>query len=61
MKVLLSPSPTRWKDRSRTYPGIASAMADQWGTGNLPPVARQLSLFDVMNIPVDRSLWHAGM
>lgn len=28
---LMPPSPTRWKDRSRTYQGIASAMADQWG------------------------------
>ena len=27
----LPPSPTRWKDRSRTYQGIASAFADQWG------------------------------
>lgn len=27
----LSPGPTRWKERSRTYPGIAQAMADQWG------------------------------
>jgi hypothetical protein len=27
----LSPSPDRWKLRSVTYPGIASAMADQWG------------------------------
>ena len=27
----MSPSNTRWKDRSRTYPGIAKAMADQWG------------------------------
>lgn len=26
----LSPSPTRWKDRSRTYEGIARAMAKQW-------------------------------
>ena len=24
-------SPNRWKERSRTYPGIAAAMADQWG------------------------------
>jgi len=23
----------RWKNRSRTYPGIAAAMAAQWGTG----------------------------
>lgn len=27
----MSPSQTRWKDRSRTYAGIALAMADQWG------------------------------
>lgn len=26
----LGPSPDRWKERSRTYPGIANAMADQW-------------------------------
>ena len=25
------PSPNRWKNRSRTLPGIAAAMADQWG------------------------------
>jgi hypothetical protein len=27
----LGPSDHRWKDRSRTYPGIARAMAEQWG------------------------------
>ena len=27
----MAPSPTRWKDRSRTYEGIALAMAHQWG------------------------------
>lgn len=27
----LGPSPDRWKERSRTYPGIAEAMASQWG------------------------------
>jgi hypothetical protein len=27
----LTPSDDRWKERSRTYNGIASAMADQWG------------------------------
>ena len=27
---LESPGPDRWKRRSRTYPGIADAMADQW-------------------------------
>jgi hypothetical protein len=26
------PSPDRWKDRSRTLPGIAAAMAAQWGS-----------------------------
>lgn len=27
----LGPSPDRWKERSRTYQGIADAMAEQWG------------------------------
>lgn len=27
----LPPSEDRWKERSRTYQGIADAMADQWG------------------------------
>lgn len=27
----LGPSPDRWKLRSVTYPGIAAAMAEQWG------------------------------
>lgn len=27
----LGPSPTRSMDRARTYPGIAEAMAEQWG------------------------------
>ena len=26
-----SPGPDRWKERSRFYPGIAKAMAEQWG------------------------------
>lgn len=26
------PSPDRWKNRSRSYQGIADAMAEQWGT-----------------------------
>lgn len=33
----LGPSKDRWKERSRTYPGIARAMAEQWG--GLPMVA----------------------
>lgn len=30
----MPPSPDRWKDRSRTYEGIAKAMAQQWGVSN---------------------------
>lgn len=27
----MAPGPNRWKERSRTYEGIAQAMAEQWG------------------------------
>lgn len=27
----MPPGPDRWKERSRTFPGIAEALADQWG------------------------------
>lgn len=27
---MMPPGPDRWKERSRTFPGIAAAMADQW-------------------------------
>ena len=27
----MSPSEDRWKERSKTFPGIAAAMAEQWG------------------------------
>lgn len=27
-----SPGPDRWKERSRTYEGLAAAMAEQWGS-----------------------------
>lgn len=27
----MPPGPDRWKERSRTFPGIAAAMASQWG------------------------------
>lgn len=27
----MSPGPNRWKERSRTYQGIANAMSEQWG------------------------------
>lgn len=26
------PGPDRWKNRSRTFPGLAAAMAEQWGS-----------------------------
>lgn len=36
----LPPSPDRWKLRSATFPGIAKAMAQQWGDlTNIPPQA----------------------
>jgi hypothetical protein len=28
----MPPGPDRWRERSRTFPGIAEAMADQWGS-----------------------------
>jgi site-specific DNA-cytosine methylase len=31
------PSPDRWKNRSRTYQGIADAMAEQWGSISVQP------------------------
>lgn len=36
----MPPGPHRWKERSRTYDGIAQAMADQWGS-----CAEQAALF----------------
>jgi hypothetical protein len=30
----MPPGPDRWKERSRTFQGIANAMADQWGAVN---------------------------
>lgn len=36
----MSPGPNRWKERSRTYQGIADAMADQWGDA----IVRQMEL-----------------
>lgn len=31
-----SPSPDRWKERSRTLPGVAAAIASQWGAQHQP-------------------------
>lgn len=40
----MPPGAERWKERSRTYEGVAEAMAQQWG-GPLPALAKQLGLF----------------
>lgn len=36
----LPPSADRWKERSRTFPGIAAAMADQWGRAAMADMER---------------------
>ena len=41
---LMPPGPDRWKERSRTYQGVADAMAEQWGGAPLPSIADQLVL-----------------
>jgi hypothetical protein len=41
---LMPPGPDRWKERSRTYQGIADAMAQQWGATTLPDAVEQLAL-----------------
>jgi hypothetical protein len=42
---MMPPGPTRWKERSRTFEGIAAAMGDQWGANKLPAIMRQLAIF----------------
>ena len=39
---MMPPGPDRWKERSRTFGGIAQAMADQWG----PLLSWPADLFD---------------
>jgi hypothetical protein len=41
---MMPPGPNRWKERSRTFKGIAEAMGDQWGARQLPAIMRQLAL-----------------
>ena len=36
MRTFKMPKAERWKERSRTFTGIAEAMADQWGNAPLP-------------------------
>ena len=53
----LGPSPDRWRERSKTYPGIASAMAAQWSafvlssrtTAQPAPIAENLSAWPASN------------
>lgn len=42
----MPPGPDRWKERSRTYAGIADAMADQWGN----PFARLAFAWDQVGV-----------
>jgi hypothetical protein len=49
----MPPSETRWMDRSRTYEGIAAAMAEQWGREDLP---LQMELFDT-HMPATARRW----
>ena len=41
---LMPPGPNRWKERSRTFEGVAAAMGKQWGNKLLPQCANQLAL-----------------
>lgn len=41
----MAPGPERWKERSRTYQGVADAMGQQWGGRELPAVCEQPLLF----------------
>lgn len=43
-RVWMMSGKDRWKNRSRTYIGVAEAMAAQWGAGTLPTPVEQLSL-----------------
>lgn len=38
----MSPGKDRWRERSRTYPGIAEAMADQWGGDSADLIGRAI-------------------
>ena len=42
--LLMPPGPDRWKERSRTFEGVAQAMGDQWGGRELGPAISQLAL-----------------
>ena len=52
------PSPDRWKNRSRTFTGIAEAMADQWGSLAILP--RSFAMMDTVTIKPRLSLTGAA-
>jgi hypothetical protein len=43
-RVWMMSGKDRWKNRSRTYEGIAEAMGQQWGSRDLPAIIEQPSL-----------------
>lgn len=49
--LLMPPGPDRWKERSRTYQGVADAMGQQWGNAQLPPVCVQPELLQLVAVP----------
>ncbi len=46
--LLMPPGPSRWKERSRTFEGVADAMGDQWGGRALPACVDQLDLLSCL-------------
>ena len=40
----MPPGPNRWKERSRTFEGVADAMGEQWGAKDLGVCINQLEL-----------------
>jgi site-specific DNA-cytosine methylase len=41
---MMPPGPNRWKERSRTFEGVAEAMGEQWGSRVLPAIMHQMAL-----------------
>tara|TARA_R110002012_G_scaffold101676_3_gene241004 strand:+ start:1609 stop:2214 length:606 start_codon:yes stop_codon:yes gene_type:complete len=46
--LAMGPSPNRWKERSRTFQGVADAMGGQWGGRALPACVDQLDLLSCL-------------
>lgn len=43
----MPPGPDRWKERSRTFPGIALAMANQWADPRILPTEEPVQWLDL--------------